>query len=108
MSETCAWCGAVRLSGTTCAKCGADYEKAAAIRAEESLKPVPVPELATGVVERPVVGRVWTQTGDDLERELQLRLYAPPAALILAVLFHASHLGHFLQRTFLSMMVHGG
>lgn len=38
--------------------------------------------------------------------EWKLRAAAIPAALILALLFHAWSTGHFLQRTFLSMMVH--
>ena len=38
--------------------------------------------------------------------EYRLRLFAVPAAIVLALLFHASPTGHFLQRTFLSMIVH--
>jgi len=38
--------------------------------------------------------------------EWKLRAIAIPAALVLAVAFHAWPTGHFLQRTFLSMMVH--
>lgn len=40
------------------------------------------------------------------EFEWKLRAAAIPVALVLAVAFHASETGHFLQRTFLSMMVH--
>jgi hypothetical protein len=43
---------------------------------------------------------------DNLELEWKLRAAAIPAALVLAVAFHAWDTGHFLQRTFLSMMVH--
>lgn len=49
------------------------------------------------------------QQGDDLvdlDLEWKLRAWAVPAALALAVAFHAWSMGHFLQRTFLSMMVH--
>jgi hypothetical protein len=41
---------------------------------------------------------------DDLE--WKLRTAAIPAALVLAVAFHAWPTGHWLQRTFLSMIVH--
>jgi hypothetical protein len=38
--------------------------------------------------------------------EWKLRAVAIPAAIAIAVAFHASQTGHFLQRVFLSMMVH--
>jgi hypothetical protein len=38
--------------------------------------------------------------------EWKLRAYAVPAAILIAIGFHAWPLGHFLQRTWLSMMVH--
>ena len=47
-----------------------------------------------------------TAADDDGEREWKLRAWAIPVALGLAVVFHAWDLGHWLQRTFLSMMVH--
>jgi hypothetical protein len=40
------------------------------------------------------------------ETEWKLRAVAVPAALGLAIVFHASATGHWLQRTFLSMMIH--
>ncbi len=43
---------------------------------------------------------------DDDRLEWKVRAYAIPGALIVALLFHAWPTGHFLQRTFLSMMVH--
>jgi hypothetical protein len=45
-------------------------------------------------------------SGDDAALEWKLRAGALPVALALAVAFHATATGHFLQRTFLSMMVH--
>lgn len=42
----------------------------------------------------------------DAALEWKLRAAAIPAAIVLAVAFHASPTGHFVQRTFLSMMVH--
>ena len=44
--------------------------------------------------------------GHDPRREWKLRAIAVPAALALAVVFHAFAFGHFLQRTWLTMMVH--
>jgi len=43
---------------------------------------------------------------DDERHEWKVRAIAIPAALVLAVAFHAWPLGHMLQRTFLSMIVH--
>jgi hypothetical protein len=42
----------------------------------------------------------------DLELEWKLRAIAVPAAIVIAIGFHAWPFGHFLQRTWLSMMVH--
>ncbi|MEO6772690.1 MAG: hypothetical protein ABI467_06670 [Kofleriaceae bacterium] len=43
---------------------------------------------------------------DDERLEWKVRAIAIPAALALAVAFHAWPLGHMLQRTFLSMIIH--
>jgi hypothetical protein len=102
MMATCAWCGAPRSAASTCGKCGADYDKAASLRAQEALVPV-VP--AAGVVVHPT-GRAWTAGEEELATERKLRLLAPPLTLLVAVAFHATSIGHFLQRTFLTMMVH--
>ena len=47
-------------------------------------------------------------TGDDLDYELEwkLRAIAPPVVFVLALAFHASSTGHWLQRTFLTMIPH--
>jgi membrane-associated protease RseP (regulator of RpoE activity) len=42
----------------------------------------------------------------DDSREWKVRALAIPGALLVALAFHAWPTGHFLQRTFLSMMVH--
>jgi hypothetical protein len=47
----------------------------------------------------------WTTLRDD-ELEWKLRAIAVPAAVVLAFAFHAWPTGHFLQRTFLSMILH--
>ena len=44
--------------------------------------------------------------GAEPELEWKVRAIAIPAALVLAIAFHAWPTGHFLQRTFLSMIVH--
>jgi hypothetical protein len=56
--------------------------------------------------EPPEAGPAFDGRADELRLEWRLRLGAVPAALALAALFHHWPLGHFLQRTFLSMMVH--
>jgi hypothetical protein len=43
---------------------------------------------------------------DDDRLEWKVRAYAVPGALLVALAFHAWPTGHFLQRTFLSMIVH--
>ena len=43
---------------------------------------------------------------DEPVREWKLRAIAPPVAVALAIAFHAWPTGHWLQRTFLSMIVH--
>jgi hypothetical protein len=43
---------------------------------------------------------------DEPVREWKLRAAAPPIAVALAVLFHASATGHWLQRTVFTMIVH--
>lgn len=48
----------------------------------------------------------WQGERDELRTELRYRQLAIPIAIVLALLFHQFALGRFLQRTFLSMMVH--
>jgi hypothetical protein len=43
---------------------------------------------------------------EDDELEWKLRAFAPPIAIVVAIAFHAWPTGHWLQRTFLSMIVH--
>jgi hypothetical protein len=90
----------LREGGEKCPRCGAIYKKAAALRAEENTPPVGPTE--------PLSPRKEATWDGDLDKTLEwkLRLGAIPIALGLAALFHASKLGHMLQRTFLTMMVH--
>jgi len=52
--------------------------------------------------------RLDSGAAGELSLETRLRIAALPLALLLALWFHATALGHFLQRTFLTMMVHEG
>lgn len=107
MSGACAWCQAPRHPGDNCPKCGANYAKADAIKAQgkagaaayavgEPEKILVLPDAA--IDESPAV--------EDPALEWKFCAAAPPAMLLLALLFHSSEMGHFLQRTFLSMPVH--
>ncbi len=109
MSGLCAWCGAPRDDDDAekCPKCGAIYAKAAALRArgiadDDAPAPGVVPEAAPP----PPPPRRHLDDLADLDWEWKARAIAIPAALAVAVLFHAFAFTHFLQRTFLSMMVH--
>ena len=112
MSPFCPWCEAPRAQGPKCPQCGAIYAKAEALRSggrapvsrvlTDPTSPTPPPAGAPaprtpGVSFDPDVATVT---------EWKLRAAAVPAALGIALLFHASALGHFLQRTFFSMAVH--
>ncbi|BDG06905.1 hypothetical protein [Anaeromyxobacter paludicola] len=119
MPETCAWCGALRGPGPKCPACGAVYAKAEALRAgaaaprppaaaagDELAAPLSAAEpLAPPLPGAPAAAR-FDGVLDALRLEWLLRLGAVPAALAIAALVHRSPLGHLLQRTFLSMMVH--
>lgn len=49
---------------------------------------------------------VWDGEAREAALERKFRRFGPPLALLLAKLFELSPFGHFLQRTFLSMMIH--
>jgi hypothetical protein len=106
VTATCAWCSAPRVSGDTCPHCGANYEKAEAIRSQGRAAAVVLPETT---VEDPVdteeAPDEWRQVADPaLERKFCIA--AIPVALVLGALFKASDLGAFLQRTFMGMPLH--
>src|SRR3954468_21167149 len=98
MSATCPWCSAPRDTGPTCPKCGAIYAKAEAIKAHgravmATSEPVvrfeePVLDLELDIGDAPgTASRV-----EDAELEWKFCVGAIPAALILAIIFHASGL----------------
>ena len=113
MPLTCPWCSALRDSGSICPHCGADYAKAAAIKAHGRAAPIQTDSAQSSaartseallqvLIEEP--GDV--QTVDDAQLELKFCIGAIPLALLCAMLFQASGLGAMLQRVFLTMPVH--
>ena len=117
MSATCPWCSAPRDTGPTCPKCGAIYAKAEAIKAHGSAKSVALPPAVPEAVAEPSVldleldldtdnpADEWKLV-DDAELEWKFCVGAIPIALACALVFHASGMGAFLQRLFLTMPVH--
>jgi hypothetical protein len=95
-ADSCPWCGAPREPRERCARCGAIYAKAQALRAGRD-------PLAN---DAPPIESHWRGDVDERASELKLRLAAVPIALAVAALFHGFSIGHFLQRTFFTMMVH--
>jgi hypothetical protein len=111
MSTDCPWCSAPIAPGPKCPRCGANYAKAEAIRlhgranaqcdahAEDAeVQTTPESLLIMYNDEPPLVA--------DVVMEWKYCVVALPVMLILAIIFHAFSLGHFFQRTFLSMPVH--
>ncbi len=106
MTALCPWCEAPRHDGPQCPKCGAVYAKAEALKAGLAV-PADEPDAAPAPLSSSSSpSPSWQGEREAARLEYRLRLFAIPAALLLALIFHASSLGHFLQRTFLSMMVH--
>jgi len=111
MSDQCPWCSAPIAPGPKCPKCGAIYAKAEAIRLH-GRAPSPDDELKPDMsVEMDSAESSMTYGFEELAitdpaLEWKYCLFALPTALILGVIFHAFELGHFLQRTFLSMPLH--
>lgn len=111
MTATCAWCSAPRDTGTSCPRCGANYDKAEAIRSTGSAAAIVQPQRTIEEVDSAGLGHAeeapeeWKQV-DDPELEWKFCLAGIPVALSLAVAFNASGLGGALQRIFLTMPVH--
>jgi len=112
VTATCAWCSAPRGTGDTCPGCGANYEKAEAIKSSgRAAAIVHEPQAAVEDVDSADLGHAeetpdeWKNVWDP-ELERKFCLAAIPVALVLAVMFNVSSLGHALQRMFLTMPVH--
>jgi hypothetical protein len=119
MNENCPWCGAPAVAGPKCPRCGAIYAKAEAIRLHgraDSPEDEPAQNAEEGARQPPAPEPALLIYGDEFSNdairiadpalEVKFCMAALPIALILGVVFHAFRLGHFLQRTFLSMPVH--
>ena len=113
MSPTCPWCQALRDSGPNCPKCGANYAKAEAIKKQGKAVPVAPVAAAEAPVEMPKhVGLIPgsliedPEEVEDLDREWKLCAGAVPVMFLLAIAFHSFEIGHWVQRTFLTMPVH--
>jgi len=121
---TCPWCGALSegAAPTKCPRCGAVYVKAAALAAGLPATAISEPlQVAGGAAQtggrdekaatqpaapsRLALERVLSDQPEH-RFEYRLRVWALPSSLLLAVLFHASATGHFLQRVFFTMLVH--
>lgn len=104
----CPHCGAPRVAGPECPRCGVIYararpRRAAALRPDALEPPVAAsPGASASSPPAPVVG----DGVEDARGELMLRAIGPPVALLLSWLLVSSSTGHMLVRTFLSMWVH--
>lgn len=118
----CPRCGAPRILAPECPKCGIIYARAGA-RAPREAPPAPAVEAAPAVaVELPPEALVppeperpphlppetlsWAGHAEDARREYLIRLYALPAALLLAWWLVSGRFGAQVVRIFFSMWVH--
>ncbi|MFT7218702.1 MAG: hypothetical protein ACI8Z1_000313 [Candidatus Azotimanducaceae bacterium] len=103
----CAWCDAPRAAGSTCPKCGADYEKAARIksgkRSQPLSKPSKVNEREQLHVERFM--NEWAPVKDPAF-EQQLSSWVIPCMLGLTFLMEAVGVGDGMLRIVFGMPVH--
>lgn len=109
-SASCPHCGALRVPGPECPRCGVVYAKARG-RAAAS-PPLPPPQGCDEVVgdargllpgEAPAT---WTAGAEDARREVLLRALAPPIALLVAWALVSSDTAGMVLRTFFSMWLH--
>lgn len=114
MSADCAWCRAPRGTGSTCARCGADYVKAETIRrfgragiALDSRAREPRFEVMVGP-DPDVIEAIPAPRPDvaDSVRELRMCIVAIPLMLLICLALGASPMGHFLRRTLFAMPLH--
>ena len=101
----CPWCQAPRAEGPNCPKCGANYAKAEAIKAQG--KAAPVPETVPAAPPPRIVdltNAVDPEDQVDSELELKFCIAAIPAFLAIGFLMHLALPG--LQRVAFTMPVH--
>jgi hypothetical protein len=94
---SCPQCAAPRIEGPECPRCGIIYAKARQPPAAEQARAVAAPQA------EPLN---WQGDLEDAQLELWLRVFALPTASALAWLILSTAPGHFLARTFFTMMVH--
>lgn len=114
MAANCPWCKAPREDGPRCPACGAIYAKAEAIRTHGRAQGAAL--AAEARVEAPVIQILpvetldevppWLQKVEDPDLEWKMCIAAIPAALLLAMLLHASGMGRMVQHMFFTMPVH--
>jgi hypothetical protein len=118
----CPWCRALAddPAAKKCPRCGAVYAKAAALaaglpappaashaRANATLataEPGEPPAVAEPTSPEPSTLEVLDEPEQRLER--RLRVWALPSSLALAVFFHSSNAGRFLQRVVFTRLLH--
>ncbi|ADO69203.1 hypothetical protein [Stigmatella aurantiaca] len=107
-SRSCPRCGAPRAPAPECPQCGVYYFKAEARaapvhRAAQTEEPAPLMETPAFPTTQPWV---WKGDAEDALREVIIRAFALPTALLLMWLICSSGVGRMLVRTFLSMWLH--
>ncbi|SEM53920.1 hypothetical protein SAMN05444354_11886 [Stigmatella aurantiaca] len=102
-SSTCPRCGAPRAPAPECPQCGVYYAKAEARFAAKAPGAVLAEALPP---EPPSPPLVWRGAAEDAARELSIRAFALPGALLGMWLLCSSGLGRTVTRVFLSMWVH--
>ena len=117
MFQRCPKCAALLKgddteTGDRCPGCGvifAKYQQAQEEKRARAAGVAPAARTVPGVTEAALLedGAIDVEARvDDPDLEWKLCVGAIPIALVLALMFHAFGIGHFLQRTFLSMPVH--
>ncbi|MDY7227302.1 hypothetical protein [Hyalangium rubrum] len=104
-SANCPRCGAPRTPTPECPHCGVYYAKAEARVAQPALALAPE-EPPAPLAPAPAERLTWNEDAEDARRELMIRVFAVPAALLLTWALHNTGMGHSLLRIFLSMWIH--
>jgi hypothetical protein len=101
----CPRCGADRVAGPECPRCGVIYAKARGVLP----RPAAPPEGVEASLPPAIAWRApatWDGDLEDARAELLARALVPPVALGVAWLLVASPTTHMLARTFLTMWIH--
>src|SRR5215472_7611091 len=101
-SGSCIHCGAAKIAGPECPRCGVIYVKAELHRSRVP----PAPKELLSAAEPPASASAWEGDAEDERLEALLRLLAIPLALVLARVAIASSVLHAVLRVFFSMWVH--